>query len=159
MLAIRAIPRDIPCIVSVSDTTYNENHTKPKYVIMCSNNKNILQGASLIIMKASELRPHLGYRLLGCQCTMKDWHQIVHARAITAYQSHPARRIRLEHEALSHVFKDWDVRTRNTMQLYWGGKTLRLSKVYLAAVVVDHPQLDKFAGSGQFGNFACNNTQ
>ena len=86
MLAIRAIPRDIPCIVSVSDTTYNENHTKPKYVIMCSNNKNILQGASLIIMKASELRPHLGYRLLGCLCMMKSWHQIVQAEAIRATQ-------------------------------------------------------------------------
>ena len=36
------------------------------------------------------------------------------------------------------------------MQLYWGGLTLRLSKVYLAAVVVDHPQLDKYAGSGGY---------
>ena len=55
-----------------------------------------------------------------------------------------------EHEALAHVFKDWDVRTRDAVQLYWGGLTLRLSKVYLAAVVVDHPQLDKYAGSGGY---------
>ena len=38
------------------------------------------------------------------------------------------------------------------MQLYWGGKTLRSSKIYLAVTVVavDHIQLDKFAGSGEF---------
>jgi len=64
------------------------------------------------------------------------------------YESHTARRIRLEHEAMSIVFKDWDLRTRDTVGLYWGGKILRDSKLYLAAVVVDHPQLDKFAGSG-----------
>ena len=69
-------------------------------------------------------------------------------RPTRGYQSHTPRRIRLEHAALSHIFKDWDVRTGDTMKLYWGGKTLRPSKVYLAAVVVDHPQLDKFAGSG-----------
>ena len=67
----------------------------------------------------------------------------------TGYESHTPRRIRLEHEALSVAFKDWDLRTRDTVQLYWGGKIVRDSKVYLAAVVVDHPQLDKFAGSGK----------
>ena len=66
------------------------------------------------------------------------------------FESHTARRLRLEHEALAHVFKDWDIRTRDAVQLYWGGLTLRLSKVYLAAVVADHPQLDKYAGSGGF---------
>jgi len=65
------------------------------------------------------------------------------------FESHTARRVRLEHEALSHVFKDWDVRTKDAMQLYWGGKVLRPSKLYLAAVVVDHPQLDKFVGGGE----------
>jgi hypothetical protein len=54
----------------------------------------------------------------------------------------------MEHEALSIVFKDWDLRTKDAVKLYWGGKVLRDSKIYLAAVVVDHPQLDKFAGSG-----------
>jgi hypothetical protein len=54
----------------------------------------------------------------------------------------------MEHEALSIVFKDWDLRTKDAVKLYWGGKVLRDSKLYLAAVVVDHPQLDKFAGSG-----------
>ena len=53
---------------------------------MCNNKKNILKCASLIIMKASELRPHLGYCLLGCQCLMKNWHQIVQAKAIRARQ-------------------------------------------------------------------------
>ncbi len=50
------------------------------------------------------------------------------------------RSLRLEHEALAHACKDWDIRTRDAVQLYWGGSTLRLSKIYLAAVVVDHPQ-------------------
>jgi hypothetical protein len=65
------------------------------------------------------------------------------------FESHAARRLRLEHEALSYVFKDWDVRTKDALQLYWSGKILRSSKVYLAAVVVDHPQLDKFVGGGE----------
>ena len=52
---------------------------------------------------------------------------------------------------LAHVFKDWDIRARDAVhrvQVHWGGTTMRLSKVYVAATVVDHPQLDKFAGSG-----------
>ena len=65
------------------------------------------------------------------------------------YESHTPRRLRLEHEALSVVFKDWDDRTRDVVKLYWGGTVQRNSKVYVAAVVVDHPQLDKFAGSGK----------
>ena len=65
------------------------------------------------------------------------------------FESHAARRLGLEHEALSYVLKDWDVRTKDAMQLYWSGKFLRSSKVYLAAVVVDHPQLDKFVGGGE----------
>ena len=40
-------------------------------------------------------------------------------RPARGYQSHTPRRIRLDHEALSHIFKDWDVRTRESMQLYW----------------------------------------
>ena len=71
-------------------------------------------------------------------------------RPTQGFESHTARRLRLEHEALAHVFRDWDIRIRDAVQLYWGGSTLRLSKVYLAAVVVDHPQLDKYAGSGGY---------
>ena len=70
-------------------------------------------------------------------------------RPKTGFESHAPRRLRLEHEALSVVFKDWDTRTKEAVSLYWGGKILRKSKVYLAATVVDHPQLDKFAGSGE----------
>ena len=69
-------------------------------------------------------------------------------RPSKGYESHTPRRLRLEHEALSVVFQDWDLRTKDAVTLYWGGKILRNSKVYLAATVVDHPQLDKFAGSG-----------
>ena len=90
---------------------------------------------------------HHGSLSLGCQFTTKNWLQVVILPAITATQ--PVR-VRLEHEALSYVFKDWDARTRDTLQLYWGGKVLRNSKVYLAAVVVDHPQLDKFVGGGKY---------
>jgi len=70
-------------------------------------------------------------------------------RPLKGYEAHTPRRIRLEHEALSVVFQDWDIRTRDAVKLYWGGKILRNSKVYLSAVVVDHPQLDKFAGSSK----------
>ena len=70
-------------------------------------------------------------------------------RPTKGYESHTPRRIRMEHEALSIVFKDWDHRTKDAVKLYWGGKVLRDSKLYLAAVVVDHPQLDKFAGSSR----------
>ena len=78
-------------------------------------------------------------------------HKLAPDRPGKGFASHTARRrLRLEHEALAHVFKDWDIRTRDALQLYWGGLTLRLSKVYLAAVVVDHPQLDKYAGSGGY---------
>ena len=68
----------------------------------------------------------------------------------SGYKGHTARRVRLKHEAHSYVFKDWDARTRDILQLHWGGKVLRNSKVYLAAVVVDHPQLDKFVGGGKY---------
>ena len=95
-------------------------------------------------MKASELRLHHGSLSIA-----NDWmpvydEKLAPSRDSSGYNSHTARRVRLEHEALSYVFKDWDARTRDTLQLHWGGKVLRNSKVYLAAVVVDHPQLDKF---------------
>ena len=62
------------------------------------------------------------------------------------YEGHPARRARLEHQALSHVFFDFDARTEQAQKVAWGGKTERATKIYLAAVIVDHPQLDKFTG-------------
>ena len=62
------------------------------------------------------------------------------------YHSHPARRIRLEHQALAHGLADWDARTQSAFHWYGGGSVLRQSKLHLAAVVVDHQQLDKFAG-------------
>ncbi len=40
------------------------------------------------------------------------------------FEGRTASRVRLEHEALSHVFKDWGVRTKDAMQLYWGGNIL-----------------------------------
>lgn len=73
------------------------------------------------------------------------------------YDGHAARRIRLEHQALAHVFADWDARTESAFQWYWGGSVLRQSKLYLAAVVVDHQQLDKFAGCCKFVCTLCSN--
>jgi hypothetical protein len=54
----------------------------------------------------------------------------------------------LEHQALAYVLHDWDERTADKMKVFWEGKIERDTKVYIGAVVVDHPQLDKFtAGS------------
>jgi hypothetical protein len=65
------------------------------------------------------------------------------------FESHTARAARLEHQALSYVFANWDERTQDAVELCWGGSTLRKSRFFLAAVVVDHPQLDRFAGAGE----------
>ena len=50
-------------------------------------------------------------------------------RDASGFNGHTARRVRLEHEALSYVFKNWGTRSRDEVQLYWGGKILRSSKV------------------------------
>jgi len=71
-------------------------------------------------------------------------------RPSQGFESHTARATRLEHQALSYVFADWDERTRDAVDLHWGGSVLRKSRFFLAAVVVDHPQLDRFAGAGMF---------
>jgi hypothetical protein len=65
------------------------------------------------------------------------------------FDSHTARATRLEHQALSYVFANWDDRARDAVELCWGGSILRKSRFFLAAVVVDHPQLDKLAGAGK----------
>ena len=68
-------------------------------------------------------------------------------RPKTGYHSHKARRVRLEHQALAYVLSDWDERTAESKKVFWGGSTERPTKIYLGAVVVDHPQLDKFTQS------------
>jgi hypothetical protein len=47
-------------------------------------------------------------------------------RPTQGYEGHPAR--------------------RETVDVVWGGTTRLQTRVYLGAVVVDHPQLDKFTG-------------
>ena len=69
-------------------------------------------------------------------------------RPTQGLDGHSTRRVQLEHVALAHVFEKWDERTAEPVDLHWAGSILRKSKIYLAAVVVDHPQLDKFTGSG-----------
>ena len=69
-------------------------------------------------------------------------------RSVKGLTGHAARRVQLEHEALAHVFDDWTERTADAVDLCWAGSLRRKSKLYLAAVVVDQPQLDKFAASG-----------
>ncbi len=74
--------------------------------------------------------------------------ELAKKRQSEGYESHKARRVRLEHQALAYVFHDWDEHTADKMKVFWEGKIERDTKVYIGAVVVDHPQLDKFtAGS------------
>ena len=52
------------------------------------------------------------------------------------------------HQALAHALQDWDARTAELREVMWGGSINRKSKIYLAAMIVDHPQLDKHTASG-----------
>jgi hypothetical protein len=70
-------------------------------------------------------------------------------RPKTGYDSHKARRARLEHQALANVFHDWDELTADTMKVLWGGKVERPTKLYLGAVVVDHPHLKKLTAGAR----------
>ena len=70
-------------------------------------------------------------------------------RPTKGYDSHTARRARLKHQALAYVFADWDERTADARKVVWGGKIERPTKLYLGAVVVDHPQLDKFTAGAR----------
>ena len=49
-----------------------------------------------------------------------------------------------KHQCLSLVFKDWDQRTAQAVDVSWKGTINRNTKFYLAAILADHPQLDKF---------------
>ena len=62
------------------------------------------------------------------------------------YESHPARRARLEHQCLAYVFAGWEERSAERIKVTWEGKIERQTRIYLGAIVVDHPQLDKFTG-------------
>jgi hypothetical protein len=75
------------------------------------------------------------------------------------YESLPARRARLEHQCLSYLLQPFEECTGNKKHsVLWpgGGDEKRDTAVYLGAVIVDHPQLDKFTGCpGQ--RFMCSN--
>ena len=77
------------------------------------------------------------------------------SRRGTGNNGHAARRVGLEHEALAYVFADWEERTREGCMLYCGGLEKQKSKIYLAALVVDHLQLDKFAAGGMSLSHVC----
>ena len=62
------------------------------------------------------------------------------------YDCHRSRRARLEHQALALVFERWDERSAQRIEVMWEGKIKRQTRIYLGAVVVDRPQLDKFTG-------------
>ncbi len=91
---------------------------------------------------------------------MRRSHLIDQHKAMTAIGRHPARRARLEHEALAYALGRWDVRTAETFNVVWGGTTRLQTRVYLGAVVVDHVQLDKYFEStcDEFvlQDFVCN---
>ena len=67
-------------------------------------------------------------------------------RPTQGYDGHRARRVRMEHQALTHVLYDFDERTSKPRKVRWGGTIERDTQVYLAAVVLDHQQLDKYTG-------------
>ena len=67
-------------------------------------------------------------------------------RPTAGYECHRSRRARLEHQCLSYIFDRWDERTAERIKLMWEGKIELPTKLYLGAIVVDHPQLDKFTG-------------
>ena len=46
--------------------------------------------------------------------------------------------------AAAMVFKDWDQRTAQAVDVSWEGTISRNTKFYLVATLADHPQLDKF---------------
>ena len=73
------------------------------------------QGVSSTFMKAFEYRLLHGYLLHGCLYTITNWRQIVRVKALQAIQLVDCVWT-LEHEALAHVFKDWDIRVRDAVQ-------------------------------------------
>ena len=58
-----------------------------------------------------------------------------------------------EHQCLSLVFKDWDQRTAQAVDVSWEGTISRNTKFYLVATLADPPQLDKFTCT--HGKFYC----
>lgn len=54
------------------------------------------------------------------------------------------RHLEYEHQCLALVFKDWDQRTAEAVDVSWEGSISRRTKFFLAATIADHPQLDKF---------------
>ena len=58
-----------------------------------------------------------------------------------------------EHQCLSLVFKDWDQRAAQAVDVYWEGTISSNSKFYLVATLADRPQLDKFTCTR--GKFYC----
>ena len=44
-----------------------------------------------------------------------------------------------KHQCLSQVFKDWDQRTAQAVDVSWEGYISRKTKFYLAATIADHP--------------------
>ena len=80
------------------------------------------------------------------------------ARPTQGYEGIPARRARLEHQCLSYLLQPFEQRTANKKHsVLWGGDEKRDTAVYIGAVVVDHPQLDKFTACPGAVSFMCNN--
>jgi hypothetical protein len=86
---------------------------------------------------------------------MPNYDEAKAKRPGTGYESHRSRRARLELQCLAYVFDRWDERTAERIQVVWAGKIQRPTKVYLGAVVVDHPQLDKFTGGSCIVFYFC----
>jgi hypothetical protein len=52
----------------------------------------------------------------------------------------------LEHQALAYVFQNFEERASKQRKVFWEGRIERDSQIYGGAVVLYHPQLDKFTG-------------
>ena len=86
---------------------------------------------------------------------MPNYDEAKAKRPLKGYESHRSRRARLELQCLAYVFDCWDERTAERIQVVWAGKIERPTKLYLGAVVVDHPQLDKFTGGSCIVFYFC----
>jgi hypothetical protein len=80
--------------------------------------------------------------------------KLVPDRPIQGFACHAARRVRLEHEALAAgtYLRGLGHSNKGLSAVVLGRKDFThdmMSKVYLESVVVDHPHLDKFLGSGE----------
>ena len=98
-------------------------------------------------MKTFKLSLLHGYLLHGCLYTIPNWHQVVKVKALHAIQLINLSGARGAGPGISLQGLGYSNKKCSSVDSGPRGMILCLSRVYLAAVVEEHPQLDKFAGS------------